>query len=178
VSRARDHAWGAESTSPEVAVGWRLWRVVPWGTSSVRLTAWSSPELIWPARTRCEARCLVVAEPGHLVPQPGCRCGLHAFATRDAAADALAAEMLPGAIAIGRVSLWGRLVQHAGGWRALHGYPYDVQLLGDDEELARRLRDAYAVDVSTLPVADLLRGVAAERRRRFAERMGDRRAAA
>jgi len=51
-------------------------------------------------------------------------------------------------LALGRVSLWGRVIETERGFRAERAYPYDLLLLGGTEQLARRLRSRYAVDVS------------------------------
>ena len=165
-----DHDWVGEPTSLDVVTGWRLWRVVEHG-EGVRLAAWSSPTLLWPAGRRAEAACLLDVPESHAPPQPGCRCGLYAFATRADAEAALAAEMLPGPSAIGRVSLWGRTIRHAGGWRSEFAYPYDLFVVGGTRELVRELRATYRVDADGESVAELLRRVRGERRRRLAERL-------
>jgi hypothetical protein len=51
-------------------------------------------------------------------------------------------------IALGRVSLWGRVIENVQGWRAQYAYPYDVTLIAGDADAARGLRRRYAVDVS------------------------------
>jgi hypothetical protein len=98
-----------------------------------------------------EARCrcllgLARHEPG----RAGTRCGIYAVRER-ALLDRLLA-FLPGpgrlSLAIGRVSLWGRVVENVDGWRAEFAYPYDLVLVGGDEETARALRRRYQVDVT------------------------------
>ena len=167
-----DHPWADETTSIEAISGWRLWQVVPWERSQYRLAAWSLADLVWPAHERCESTCLRVREAGHLAPQPRCGCGLYAFRSRSLAETAMASEMRPGTVALGRVSLWGRVVEHGSGWRAQYGYPYELLLVGEDTAAARELRAAYAVDVEWLDVPDLLRRVRSERRQAYEERMG------
>jgi hypothetical protein len=167
-----DHPWTDETTSIEAIQGWRLWQVVPWERSQHRLAAWSLADLVWPAHERCESTCLRVRETGHLAPQPRCGCGLYAFRSRSLAEAALASEMRPGTVALGRVSLWGRVVEHGSGWRAQYGYPYELLLIGDEPAVARELRAAYAVDVAWLDVPGMLRRVRAERRKAYEERMG------
>jgi len=172
-----EYDWRDAEASPDVVTGWRLWQVVRRSDLQVRLAAWSAPELIWPARRRCEARCLLAVDAQHIVPQPGCRCGLHAYRTRELAERALAAEMRPTPTVLGRVSLWGRVVAHQRGWRSQFAYPYELFVLGNDAELAPALRATYAVDAVLLPVAELLARVRTEDRRLYAERTGQRRAA-
>ena len=50
-------------------------------------------------------------------------------------------------IAIGRVSLWGRVLARENGFRAQYAYPYELFLIGGEDVLARELRRLYAVDV-------------------------------
>ena len=139
----------------EPVVGWRIWRVTGDG---LRATVWDTP---WPARERFDARCRRGSaaywsdEPpaGHRAPDPGCDCGVYAFKRREDA-EQLAREKVDGdVIAVGRVSLWGRVIETELGFRAERAYPYDLVLLGGSDELARRIRQEYAVDVSTAPPA-------------------------
>jgi hypothetical protein len=51
-------------------------------------------------------------------------------------------------LALGRVSLWGRVIENIDGFRAQYAYPYDLELVGGDEQLAGALRARYAVDVT------------------------------
>jgi hypothetical protein len=53
-------------------------------------------------------------------------------------------------IALGSVSLWGRILARERGYRAQYAYPYELFVIGGDEQIARELRDRYAVDVSLL----------------------------
>ena len=139
----------------EPVVGWRIWRVTGDG---LRATVWDTP---WPARERFDATCRRGSaaywgdEPpaGHRAPDPGCDCGVYAFKRREDA-EQLAREKVDGdVIAVGRVSLWGRVIETELGFRAERAYPYDLVLLGGSDELARRIRQEYAVDVSTAPPA-------------------------
>jgi len=89
----------------------------------------------------------------HDAPRAGHHCGIYAFRER-ADAEALLRQLLPvgpaaGRLpaAIGRVSLWGRVIENTGGWRAQFAYPYDLVLFGGEASLATELRNRYAVDV-------------------------------
>ena len=53
-------------------------------------------------------------------------------------------------VALGRVSLWGRILEREHGFRAQFAYPYDLFLIGADDEIASGLRRRYAVDVTVL----------------------------
>lgn len=138
-------------------LGWRVWHVDA-APPKPRLRSWSrSAE--WPARQRMEADCRTLLGlrrrlRGHGAPEAGHRCGIYAFRERRDAEELLgelgpvgaAAGRLPAAI--GRVSLWGRVIENTGGWRAEFAYPYDIVLFGADSSLAAELRSCYAVDVS------------------------------
>jgi hypothetical protein len=148
----------------EPLIGWRIWRVTDHG---LRATVWDAD---WPARARFEASCRQggaaywqheqdLAEERHRPPEPGCECGIYAFKERKDA-ELLAREKVAGdVIALGRVSLWGRVIETELGYRAEYAHPYDLILLGGSDELARRIRREYAIDVSTgPPVAPLHTG--------------------
>jgi hypothetical protein len=49
--------------------------------------------------------------------------------------------------AIGRVALWGRVIEHEKGWRAQYAYPYALHVESEDEAVALAVRRVYAVDV-------------------------------
>jgi len=51
-------------------------------------------------------------------------------------------------LAIGRVSLWGRVVENVDGWRAEYAYPYELAVRRGDEATLAALRRAYLVDVA------------------------------
>jgi hypothetical protein len=142
-------------TSIEPVLGWRVWHVEP-GQPCLRSWAQSAD---WPAGEKLEAGCrsafgLRWRPKGHGAPRNGHDCGIYACRER-AEAEQLVRdldEIVPPAdrfpTAIGRVSLWGRVIENTGGWRAQFAYPYDLELRGGDEELAAKLRSRYAVDVS------------------------------
>ncbi len=115
----------------------------------------------WPARSRFEASC-----PVHRggAPVDGHECGIYAFRTRALAEELLRRytgvrhcygreyKELPPVrqgrpIALGSVSLWGRILVRERGFRAQYAYPYELFLIGGDDQIARELRGRYAVDV-------------------------------
>lgn len=137
----------------DVIRGWRAWHVVH-DDRGVRLVSlWLNAD--WPARRRIESAC------DRHGPHPPLdhACGIHAFkATEDALG--YVGERVPfvgfpfvrsvenrACLAVGRVSLWGRVVEHADGWRGQFAYPYDIFLVGGSPQLARELAAVYAVDV-------------------------------
>lgn len=82
------------------------------------------------------------------MPRPGHTCGVYAARKRELA-ESLLNELPPlvEPVAIGLVSLWGRVIENLDGWRAQYAYPYDLELLNGDVELAHALRRRYQVDV-------------------------------
>lgn len=137
----------------EPVVGWRAWTVVetvagPELYSLVYAHAWPAGE---PMRKVCEpGGCLAGRWPN----QPHA-CGIHAFKERSDA------ELYPGmwqarrtsgarfseVYVIGRVSLWGRVVEHERGYRAALAYPFDLFLPGEHRVLAAALAGRYGVEV-------------------------------
>ena len=144
----------------EPIVGWRLWQVRR-HLDAYRLESLTWHHVAWPAGVRLEARCPV---HGENAPAVGHECGVHAFASRELAEQLLRRytgvrqrygreyhELPPPApgrpIALGSVSLWGRVLARDKGFRAQYAYPYELFLISADDEIARQLRARYAVDV-------------------------------
>lgn len=138
----------------EPAVGWRAWHVVE-EHEGVTLVSWWL-NTAWPARQRLESSCRQHGDR----PELRHDCGIHAFKSREHALG-YAGERVPYVgfpfvrpiegrvgIAVGRVSLWGRVVAHRGGYRAQYAYPYDIFLLHGGPDVARGLQSRYAVDVA------------------------------
>jgi hypothetical protein len=48
--------------------------------------------------------------------------------------------------AFGRVSLWGRVIEHEKGWRAQHAYPYSISIHSLSPAVASELRAEYLID--------------------------------
>ncbi len=128
------------SFSTEPLLGWRLWHV-----RDGRLLSWVKPDQ-WPGGARFEARCRRLRGCGE-APRAGHSCGIYAARTRELALQLL--EELPsiaGPVAVGRVSLWGRVIENVDGWRAQYAYPYDLELVAGTAADAAGLRRVYAVD--------------------------------
>jgi hypothetical protein len=144
----------------EPLLGWRLWHVRLQG-EEYRLESFTRHHVSWPAMRRLEAGC-----PAHRdgAPVVDHECGIYAFRTRELAENLLrrytgvrqhyapGIEAPPPArrgrpLAIGSVSLWGRVLVREHGYRAQYAYPYSLELLGGDAHIARALRALYAVDV-------------------------------
>lgn len=136
----------------EPILGWRAWKVEGGRLYS---TVWGS---LWPERARLEATCGLGgrSSPGglrgmHDAPSLRCQCGIYALKAREDALYLADQIIAPDVAAIGRVSLWGRVVETQRGYRGQYGYVYDVELLGGNEADAREIRARYAVDVSVIP---------------------------
>jgi hypothetical protein len=139
----------------EPVVGWRIWRAVRCDgryvlASIVSNTAWV------PARA-LDAQCLVTQKgPGHDAPDRGCCCGV--YASRH---DALDWHMLGRRsmtpLVVGRVSLWGPVVEAARGWRAARGYPERLFVPRAGSRLTRRdYRVAGDLEAYGVPAAAVL----------------------
>jgi hypothetical protein len=104
---------------PDVAVGWRVWRM-----RDSELRSWSADES-WKVGENV-ARCLHGREHAEGVPGAGCRCGLWALDSprrclQMVARDGEPDQPLSGDIAIGLVAGWGGIARHRGGFRAERG---------------------------------------------------------
>lgn len=144
-------------------------------------------DVAWPAApfaARC-GRPVGRGELPHDAPQFDCDCGIYVLKeraeaerlVRDALAPLLALDHPlvysddATTFAVGRVSIWGRVIEAAHGYRAQLAYPYELVLLDGTAAQARALRDRYAVDVVAEPVPLEWREWArAEDRKRDAER--------
>jgi hypothetical protein len=60
----------------------------------------------------------------HRSPEPGCTCGIHA-----AVDPARLARSGRATAVVGRVAMWGRVIEHAKGYRAEFAYPSRLRLV-------------------------------------------------
>jgi len=112
----------------EPTLGWRVWLVVE-HDDNLRLASVLYPT-IWEVREHLTARCDLsppTSRRTHLSPHGDCSCGLYAAASL---ADATSYfdgrgqnSRRPVYRVIGRVALWGRVIEGERGWRASHAYP-------------------------------------------------------
>lgn len=128
----------------EPMIGWRAWLVVAEG-DEVRLSS-VVYRTAWPPRCEFEAECRrkVFSFPriwqrkptGHCAPEETCRCGIYGAREADLAVTYVANPLWqdeslrrpPVHRAIGRVALWGTVVECKGGWRASRAYPQHIYL--------------------------------------------------
>jgi hypothetical protein len=141
--------------------GWRVWRVVE-RNGRFRLGSVIKPT-VWPAGRPLAAECLHSRgwwpwrRQSHDAPEEKCACGI--YATTLARIGDYARDLLPhDAVArvVGRVSLWGTVVECERGYRASRGYPLELWVPQDDgrgglrqDELVELLAD-YGVPVAAL----------------------------
>jgi hypothetical protein len=115
-------------------VGWRSWLVVL-VEGEFRLCSPVYP-MIWPPRAEARAFCrgkeklAARSRPAdHRAPGERCRCGIYASASPGPAAQLLAHVIIPDLAypveqpVLGRVSLWGQVVECEHGWRGACAYP-------------------------------------------------------
>ena len=163
--------------SVEEIVGWRVWRVARPIERRVTAEALArellaaerdgragaldelflprlrslTEQTFWPPG-RFSAVCRVDPASGHEAPGIRCSCGIWAFRDRaPAEATAAAYRHSGGAVAYGRVALWGRVVEHERGWRGQRARPLELLLCGADDEVARELVEAYGLPVTLAP---------------------------
>jgi hypothetical protein len=162
----------------EIIYGHRVWRVMPYtaldGRETVRLCAVGLLGIpkVWnplvPQHAVCSSH-----ETHHEAPWYDCECGVWASNDAEWAYRRMILWMQsqggdPVGWAVGRVAMWGRVIEHTKGWRAQYAYPYAVRVESEDEAVARQVRFEYAVDVEWSG-PDLFRKVL----QRKAEKAGD-----
>ncbi len=118
--------------------GWRLWSVAL-GNGRARLTGPIYPTVWQPGRelqAACDARRREPLRPWrvrpaeHAAPSLRCSCGVHAM-TRPGLLSAYVPAVATRRSVIwvvGRVTLWGQVVEGMRGWRASRAYPAEVWL--------------------------------------------------
>jgi hypothetical protein len=132
LSAVPDYSLSAAPDYFEPIVGWRVWLVVK-DDERCRLRS-VLYDALWSPRRELVARCFHRALPlpwrrrsTHLPPAGDCRCGIYATRGPEEAATYLEGRSWADALSvhrvIGTVSLWGRIVECARGWRASRAYP-------------------------------------------------------
>jgi hypothetical protein len=124
-----------------------------------RLRSLTQP-VYWPVGAKLESTCELerggTATHAGGGPHASCECGVWALRTRALALDVLGAYASSGvSVALGKVALWGRLIEHEKGWRGQYAYPLDTRVLHASAEAVRDLAEQYAVPVAILHSADL-----------------------
>lgn len=138
----------------EPIVGWRTWVVVQEGDGfRLRSVVYDA---LWSPHRELVARCLhrAISLPWrrrsvHTPPARGCRCGIYAAREPEEAASYLEelswADTFSIHRVIGTVSLWGRVVECARGWRASRAYPKTIYVPTTSAPYRLRARRAEEV---------------------------------
>ena len=106
----------------EPIVAWRAWALTGHRDGSgLLLRPVARRARTWKPRTIVEASCR--ASRWHEAPDPACTCGLHGAH----GIDVLRKTRCPAVL--GRVALWGRVIEHQHGYRARFAYPQRLRLL-------------------------------------------------
>jgi len=112
----------ATDVSSDPIVAWRAWTLTgPRDGSAVLLRPVATRARTWKPRETVEASCR--ASPWHDAPDPSCTCGLHGTH----GLEILRKTRCPAVL--GRVALWGRVVEHEHGYRAQFAYPQRLRLI-------------------------------------------------
>jgi hypothetical protein len=117
----------------EPVLGWRAWRLQRID-DELRIVP-TTPRSAWQPRVAIHATCsgahtreYMVYNPElakfHRSPEPGCTCGVHAI--KDPARLARSGRT---AAVVGRVAMWGRVIEHTKGYRAEFAYPSRLRLV-------------------------------------------------
>lgn len=136
-------------TLDEPILAFRAWRI----DNERELLLSCTCDHVWQPRTRESAHCTVNRTIHCGVPPAwNCSCGFYAYKTvRDLTASRYS-DSPSGLVVIGRVALWGRVIDHARGYRGMHAYP---QILfyrsSNSDDLVRRVADRYAIECVPSP---------------------------
>lgn len=144
-------------------VGWRIWNCSQGKLYSPLISVYEWPWLE-AAQSRCHDAYIWFREE-HGAPESNCRCGLYALKEP----VSLLGVDLDGSTpfeskltkdthgyVIGRVALWGSVVEHEDGFRAQYGYPLELYLPANKlETLGVELAQNYQVPVRDLKELDV-----------------------
>jgi len=136
-------------------IGWRAWALRWDGADRVELVS-PLQQFDWHPRQPTRAKCAL--HFGKQVPNVGCTCGLYAVSRleRLPAAGGISSNGPVGVI--GSVAMWGRVVEHAAGYRGQLAYPDRIRLVCPQclrarwEGMPTGIERAYGGDVE--PVCD------------------------
>jgi len=106
----------------EPLLAWRSWALTGNGTGTgLMLRPVAGRARTWVPREVAHASCK--RHRGHVPPEVDCRCGIHASQS----IAILSRTRCPAVL--GRVALWGRIVEHTFGYRAQSAYPQRLRLI-------------------------------------------------
>lgn len=147
----------------QVITAYRAWRAES-VNCQVRLFALGQ-DVIWEPRQKAEAECIQwtfwrklglspnKARPReHEAPDANCGCGIWGFKSFENLRLALGRSYKPSVI--GKVSLWGRVIETENGFRAQYAYPQKLWACSNGWS-AEELGLVYGVPVKTVQSGDL-----------------------
>ena len=106
----------------EAIVAWRSWALSgTQGGEDLLLLPVAKHSRPWIPREVAQAVCR--RHRAHVAPELDCLCGLHASQTFDIVRRTRCPAVL------GRVALWGRVIEHERGYRARYAYPQRLRLI-------------------------------------------------
>lgn len=116
----------AAPLSIEPAIGWRAWCIEWDGEDGVSLT---SPMQAYDWRPMQPNRAGCHSHSGKQVPNLGCGCGFYAVSSLERLPMAVGPTSNLAIGAVGSVAMWGRVVEHAAGYRGQLAYPDRIRLV-------------------------------------------------
>lgn len=136
--------------------GWRAWAIDVDEKGNVALFS-VHQHMHWAPNTPLEAVCLArpprqelsggTSVGGHPAPNETCSCGV--YATRSYL-SLLRQVNVNDSYVVGRVALWGTLVEHEAGFRAQFAYPSEFYATQNNHERVSQLAARYGVSVGDL----------------------------
>lgn len=148
------------ATAGDPVRAWRYWLLSPAG----RLRSVSQRWIEWPTDRPMTATCL---GGGHRAPDPGCACGIYGSPSFEALRDH-GLCVVPSALVVGEVDLWGRIVADDDGLRGQSARPARLALVPETAEVDRvpvattlDTLAAYGVPVSTMALDEAVAGITA-----------------
>jgi hypothetical protein len=152
----------------DVAIGWRTWSISVTGNiegevPQMRLRSVSHSSFLWLPREAVEAKCSRstgkangVDRKGHEVPDEHCSCGLYSAKTFEhlQTMSYHFYDADSGFNAVGRVKLWGKVVEGTQGWRAQYGYPETLYVPFEAWRYREALEEQYGVKVLLKNILD------------------------
>ena len=148
---------GQLSAPPPARTGWRYWRLE---AGAGRLASVSQKRVTWVPGETLRAFCIGDRHPA---PHPGCACGVYATGELDDLREH-GLCLPPGGLVIGRVHLWGTVIEDADGWRGAAGYPASLSVVREtvaDPAAALEALRAYGVPVDETSLAEAVGPISA-----------------
>jgi hypothetical protein len=112
--------------SIEPVIGWRLWCIDSDDDGRLVLTS-PMQDHTWIPREASQAKCQ--RHRGRGIPNPTCGCGFYAVLRLDRLPRAFGITSHQAVGVVGSVAMWGRVIEHAAGYRSQKAYPDRIRLV-------------------------------------------------